>query len=740
MARKLIKNTTIALVLALAALLFAALPAQAKVLYYDYWGSCIWTIDSNGALTIYPGTGADPEYVDDDFTPELVPRYPWNDYKESITSIVAVAENGQKIVAPANSSELFSDMPNLTSVNLSGLDTSNVENMSYMFYNCAALKKLDLSGFKTSKVTDMRSMFCYCSSLTTVNVSKFDTSHVTDMALMFYGCSSIESLNLSSFNISQVTWMGQMLGACVSLRTLALSKLFVLSGISQSVFPPADHWVDGLWVASSDGSSYYADELIERGVAETYTRANLDGGMWGTCPWEISFDGVLTIHPGTGSNELTWENEYGSAGVYSIPWHDYGYAECITSVVAREENGQKIIAPTDSRGQFAYLSNATSMDLSGFDTSNVVGMENMFSNCLSLVSLDLSGFDTSKVTGMSYMFCDCPSLVSVNLSGWNTSKVTDMSYMFSGCSALTTLDLSSFDTSRVTDMRSMFEGGNPLMGYQSSLKSIYVSDKWTMDSVKESEEEILPGWTQIVGGSRQMFSGCTSLVGGNGTRYDSGHEDGEYARVDKAGQPGYFTFKATHAPGWAEENGGWYYYNADGTLLKDAFVPMGGKYYYVGKNGRLVTGGWIEYGGASYHIDTDWSLAINRFVQYGGTWYYFDETAQLVVKDWKLIGGKYYYFDENARLVLNTWKQFGGTWYYFDENAQVVTNAWKLIDGEYYCFDANGLAVTNYWFSAGNDWYYLKTNGQLAMGEWVDYQGYGCHFNAAGVCDRVVAA
>jgi hypothetical protein len=41
--------------------------------------------------------------------------------------------------------------------------------------------------------------------------------------------------------------------------------------------------------------------------------------------------------------------------------------------------------------------------------------------------------------------------------------------------------------------------------------------------------------------SSQMFIACTSLVGGNGTTYSSSHTDATYARIDRAGTPGYFT-------------------------------------------------------------------------------------------------------------------------------------------------------------------------------------------------------
>ena len=44
-----------------------------------------------------------------------------------------------------------------------------------------------------------------------------------------------------------------------------------------------------------------------------------------------------------------------------------------------------------------------------------------------------------------------------------------------------------------------------------------------------------------------MFYGCNSLVGGNNTKFDGIHVDGEYARVDTANTPGYFTDKSKNA-------------------------------------------------------------------------------------------------------------------------------------------------------------------------------------------------
>ena len=105
---------------------------------------------------------------------------------------------------------------------------------------------------------------------------------------------------------------------------------------------------------------------------------------------------------------------------------------------------------------FRNCSDLISLDLSGFDTSNVFAMAYMFDGCENLTALDLSNFDTSKVDNMSCMFLNCESLISLDLSSFDTSKVKDMHSMFENCFSLAKLDLSSFDTSKVENINEMF--------------------------------------------------------------------------------------------------------------------------------------------------------------------------------------------------------------------------------------------------------------------------------------------
>ena len=176
---------------------------------------------------------------------------------------------------------------------------------------------------------------------------------------------------------------------------------------------------------------------------------------------------------------------------------------------------------------FEGCSGLTSLDVSHFNTANVTNMQSMFAGCESLTSLDVSHFNTANVTDMSGMFSGCSGLTSLDVRNFNTANVTNMNNMFRECSSLTTLDLSDFNTPYVTSMGYMFFKC-------SSLTTIYVSDLWSTNSVNRNYLMYMC--------YRDVFSFCTSLVGGQGTVYDGSRTDVNYAVIDGGPvYPGYFT-------------------------------------------------------------------------------------------------------------------------------------------------------------------------------------------------------
>lgn len=113
---------------------------------------------------------------------------------------------------------------------------------------------------------------------------------------------------------------------------------------------------------------------------------------------------------------------------------------------------------------YNHCSELQSINFSGWDTSNVTNMRNMFENLCYIPSLDLREFETSNVTDMSYMFHGMDHVTSLDVSSFDTSNVTNMRGMFrlastnylNSTSDLQVLDLSNFDLSKVTDISYMF--------------------------------------------------------------------------------------------------------------------------------------------------------------------------------------------------------------------------------------------------------------------------------------------
>ena len=187
-------------------------------------------------------------------------------------------------------------------------------------------------------------------------------------------------------------------------------------------------------------------------------------------------------------------------------------------------------------------SQATTLDVSNFDTLNVTTMAQMFESSQA-TTLDVSNFDTSKVTSMGSMF-QLSQATTLDLSNFNTTNVTNMSWMFYYSKA-TTLDVSNFDTSKVTNMGSMFVNSKATTLDLSNFNTSNVTNMAQMFNSSTNLKTIYVSDkfnTNNVTSSANMFTDSTELVGGAGTKYDSTKIDKAYAHIDGGtSNPGYFT-------------------------------------------------------------------------------------------------------------------------------------------------------------------------------------------------------
>ncbi|MBQ6768028.1 MAG: BspA family leucine-rich repeat surface protein [Prevotella sp.] len=203
-------------------------------------------------------------------------------------------------------------------------------------------------------------------------------------------------------------------------------------------------------------------------------------------------------------------------------------------------------------GLFAGCTSLENVDLSSFNTRKVEDIRSMFDNCQSLKTLDLSNFvlnfnnnnsddyalnmfanctsletlymGTVKSDSFSYMFGGLSSLKTLDIRNFDTSDCRSFYGMFVGCSSLEELDLSNFDTSKVDETRFM-------LADCSNLVSVYVGSGWSTDRMY---------------GGYDMFTGCTSIVGQDGSVYDANCANDQ--RKAHYGPGGYLKFKGEQLP------------------------------------------------------------------------------------------------------------------------------------------------------------------------------------------------
>ena len=220
---------------------------------------------------------------------------------------------------------------------------------------------------------------------------------------------------------------------------------------------------------------------------------------------------------------------------------------------------------------------------------------------------------------------------------------------------------------------------------------------------------------------------------------------------------------------WKWHGGRWYYFGADGKMLKSTVTPDG---YLVDIEGMLVSPGWNYQGGKWYYAESGGKVFRGDWKKIGGVWYAFHNDGVMYSHEWS---GSYFLKDSGAMANnewvfdrnYNSWFYIkpGGTFasrewkgnyylkaggymaksefiydpnykatYYLKEDGTYVKNQWLQIKGKWYHFRKYGELDTNKWIGS----YYVKADGMMAENEWIYDSNYGGYFylQADGVFAR----
>ena len=353
------------------------------------------------------------------------------------SSLTSIDASQLKLDSVIQCAYMFDGCEQLKSLDVSNWNVGNVKNFSSMFAGCTNLtfiKGLDTwgtTGAGLDKPTDidMSSMFAYDTALKTLDLSNFDTSNVTTFKDMFASDIGLKSLNVSNFKTDKVEKFSNMFSGCKALTSITGLETWKTTGAS------LDKPVD------MSSMFAYDDNL------NTLDLSNFDTSNVTTFKEMFTSDiGLKSLNVSNFKTDKVKD--------FSNMFSSCKALKSITGLDTWETTGAIFDKPTDidMSLMFAYNDNLETLNLSKFYTSNVINFYAMFFYCKKLTSIaGLNNWNTKSATNMSSMFAGCQNLESITgLDNWDTTAATNMSSMFASATSLQKLDLSSFDTRNAT--------------------------------------------------------------------------------------------------------------------------------------------------------------------------------------------------------------------------------------------------------------------------------------------------
>ena len=184
------------------------------------------------------------------------------------------------------------------------------------------------------------------------------------------------------------------------------------------------------------------------------------------------------------------------------------------------------------------------------NASSGFGLTYMFNDCKILTSIDTSEITTTNSSDLKRMFGGCAKLTSLDVGHFDTHNARSMYWMFRKFEKVNELDLRSFDTSNVESMYGMFVNAT-------GLETIYLGENFDTSKVKQFNRmfdsatnlKTIYAYNDFQLNSKvsdpSMFNNAKKLVGSantlDATPYSSSYTTSSYAKLAHNGVKGYLT-------------------------------------------------------------------------------------------------------------------------------------------------------------------------------------------------------
>ena len=269
---------------------------------------------------------------------------------------------GSRVVGLTTCNEMFRNCHSAT-IDISEMNTSAVTSMEYMFQNSAnssIILATEEHSIDISNVKSMQGMFMMSYKLASFTwPEELDTSKVENFSSMFDSCSALSSLDIKNINVDGAINLGRMIASCNSLTTIDVSH-FNTSNATNLI-----------------GMFSYNPKLTSVKSNLDFKSANSAKGMFANC------SSLKTL-------DLTgWKNTQNIKNIDQM----FYYCTAIQNF------------------------NTSTINTTGWDTSNIVSTHGTFGYCSNMVTCDISNWNLPNLKHIGEMFLYDEKLTILNVSG-----------------------------------------------------------------------------------------------------------------------------------------------------------------------------------------------------------------------------------------------------------------------------------------------------------------------------------
>lgn len=155
-----------------------------------------------------------------------------------------------------------------------------------------------------------------------------------------------------------------------------------------------------------------------------------------------------------------------------------------------------------------------------------------------------------------------------------------------------------------------------------------------------------------------------------------------------------------------------YYFNTKGVMQKKKWVSANNEYYYLGSGGYALKSQWLYKGNLLVYVTKDGSMAKGELVKIGKRTYLFNSKGKRG-KGFKKCNDQYYYCNRQGVIQKKKWITKSGKKYYLQKS---------------------GVRADNKLLKIKKHRYYFNQKGQLIKNSMVSYKGAVYKANKAGHC------